>query len=111
MNTALTLTATVLSLAVFSLFASNIMAGDAAKETPDLVYTCKCGKGCDCNDISFEKGKCPCGKKLGKYSIFKIEGDVAIVCACGGGCECDYNESEGTCSCGLGVKKVKLNEQ
>ena len=108
MKTILKTAAASLALSVFLFLAGSVFAEQPAGGNPDFIYTCKCGKSCNCNAVTTQKGKCPCGKKLQKNSVLKIEEDKALVCACGGGCECDYNESEGTCSCGLPVNEISL---
>ena len=108
MKTVLKLTSAILVLAAYFFVAGSVFAEQPAGDSPDFIYTCKCGKSCDCNAVTTQKGKCPCGKKLQRNSVLKIEGDKAIVCACGGGCECDYNEGDGSCSCGLPVNEISL---
>ncbi len=109
MKTIVQLTVTAFLLNVFFLAPGSIVFQVLAEDAPQFIYTCACGKKCDCNTVATKPGKCPCGKKLAKSNILKIEGDKAIVCDCGGGCVCDLSDSDsGNCSCDLPVGEVSL---
>jgi hypothetical protein len=81
----------------------------ANTDRQDVIYSCDCGSGCNCNSVSTQPGKCACGKELKWGHVLKIEGDEALLCQCEEGCECSLSESDPTkCACGNDVKRVKL---
>ncbi|HIJ82462.1 MAG TPA: hypothetical protein HPP76_12215 [Desulfuromonadales bacterium] len=117
---------------MITLFAASLVLvavfAFADKELPvfkkgDSVYVCTCGDGCDCKTMSRNKGKCSCGKALGKGEVTSVEGDKSVVkvdgkefnlnnkakyaCGCGEACTCGtISQKPGKCSCGSEMKKV-----
>ena len=109
MKTILKFAAACLFPALFFLAAGNLIAVEKSKDTPKFVYTCDCGKKCDCDTVATQPGKCPCGKELRENNILKIDGDKAIVCDCGGGCVCALHDTDPiSCSCGAPLDEVSL---
>ncbi len=85
------------------------VAADDTKDSPQYIYTCDCGKKCDCNTVATSPGKCPCGKELRENNIIKLDGDQAVVCDCGGGCVCGLSDTDPQlCSCGVPLNEVSL---
>lgn len=92
-------------VATWFVLAAGMLMADSKEQ---YLYTCKCGKKCDCNTVETQPGKCPCGKKLKENYILGINGDEAIVCDCGG-CVCDLSDTDPEmCSCGLPVNEISL---
>ena len=102
---------TYLGILFFSLLVIGIgtMQSTAADtERHDVLYTCDCGAGCDCNTVSTTPGKCKCGKEMKWGHVLKIEGNEAILCTCGEGCQCGGLDAKdpSKCVCGMPVKRV-----
>ncbi|WP_020677445.1 hypothetical protein [Geopsychrobacter electrodiphilus] len=75
----------------------------------DVLYSCACGAGCDCNTVSTKPGTCRCGKPLEWGHVVRVEGDVALVCTCAEGCTCKQDAADpGKCGCGKPLKRVSL---
>lgn len=99
------------------LFSYGCVAQQPAAMTPpadqtnrtDVLYTCACGAGCDCNTVNTQPGTCRCGKPLEWGHVVRVEGDHAMVCTCAEGCTCKQDASDPTkCGCGKTLKQVNL---
>lgn len=76
----------------------------------DVLYTCACGDGCDCNSVSTAPGSCRCGKPMAWGHVVKVEGNEALVCNCAEGCNCKQDAADPTkCACGKPLKRVDLS--
>lgn len=75
----------------------------------DVLYTCACGDGCNCNSMSKEPGNCSCGKPMAWGHVIKVEGDDALLCTCAEGCKCSIDPNDPSkCGCGEPVKRVSM---
>ena len=86
------------------------MAPAAAQgERADVLYSCACGGGCDCNSVSKTPGNCRCGKPMAWGHVVKVEGNEALLCTCAEGCSCKQDAAKPThCACGKPLKRVNL---
>jgi len=86
------------------------MAPAAAQgERADVLYSCACGGGCDCNSVSKTPGNCRCGKPMEWGHVVKVEGNEALLCTCAEGCSCKQDAANPThCACGKPLKRVNL---
>ncbi|MGK2904981.1 MAG: hypothetical protein ACSLFH_01355 [Desulfuromonadales bacterium] len=86
------------------------MASAASQgERMDVLYSCACGDGCDCNSVSKTPGNCRCGKPMAWGHVVKVEGNEALLCTCGEGCMCQQDAANPTqCGCGNPLKRVNL---
>ena len=83
-------------------------AGAEATRT-DVLYSCACGGGCDCNSVSTKPGNCRCGKPMEWGHVVKVEGNEALLCTCAEGCTCKQDPVNPTlCGCGKPLKRVNL---
>ena len=103
----------LLLFSALALTVSLLHTAPATAETDtdrqDLLYTCACGKSCDCGTVSTKPGKCSCGKEMRESHVLKVEGNEAIVCTCGGGCKCALENNDSTqCGCGKTVERINL---
>lgn len=97
--------ASVLILLFFSILAVLVGASDKTK----VYYICNCKDDCQCNTISKESGKCPCGTDLAAMHLLAIEKDKAVFCRCGAECTCERSQDDpNKCGCGKPVKYVSL---
>ena len=86
-----------------------VAQADAQDVRNDVLYTCACGAGCDCNSVSKTPGNCRCGKPLAWGHVVKVEGSEALLCSCGEGCSCKQDAANPTqCACGKPLKRVNL---
>jgi len=86
----------------------EVMAADATRA--DVLYSCACGDGCDCNSVSTKPGNCRCGKPMAWGHVVKVEGSEALVCRCAEGCNCKQDAADPTkCGCGKPLKRVDLS--
>lgn len=84
------------------------MAADASRA--DVIYTCACDDGCDCNSVGTSPGNCRCGKPMAWGHVVKVEGNEALVCNCAEGCTCKQDAADPTkCACGKPLKRVDLS--
>jgi hypothetical protein len=75
----------------------------------DVLYSCACGGGCDCNSVSTVPGNCRCGKPMEWGHVVKVEGNEALLCTCAEGCTCKQDPANPTlCGCGKPLKRVNL---
>lgn len=102
----------VLSVAVLLLLAGCASMGLSKTETArtDVLYTCNCGPGCQCNTVSTTPGKCACGNDLKWGHVLQVEGSEAVLCRCEKGCRCQGLDTQDPtkCACGQPVKRVDL---
>lgn len=86
------------------------MAATASQgERKDVLYTCACGAGCDCNSVSTTPGNCRCGKPMAWGHVVKVEGNQALLCTCAEGCACKQDPANpAQCACGKPLKRVNL---
>lgn len=72
-----------------------------AAEAPKTVYICGCGPAANCNAVSEQPGKAPCGMPLIEKQVLKEDAENYYVCACPEGCKCGLNAADPTkCACG-----------
>jgi hypothetical protein len=75
----------------------------------DVLYSCDCGAGCDCNSVSKIAGNCRCGKPMAWGHVVKVEGNEALLCTCGEGCTCQQDAANpDQCAGGKPLKRVNL---
>jgi hypothetical protein len=80
-----------------------------AETRHDVLYTCDCGKQCNCNSVSTKPGNCSCGKPMVWGHVVKVEGNEALLCTCAEGCKCQQDANDPSkCSCGKPLKRVSL---
>ncbi len=100
----------LLVVALSALMLSAVLDAVKADEArQDVLYSCNCGKECNCNSVSTQPGDCKCGKPMKWGHVLKIDGTVASVCTCAEGCKCGLDPNDPTkCGCGNPVKKIDL---
>jgi len=101
-------------LGLFVVGAVQSLADDSAgKEVSrqDVIYSCACGEGCNCDTVSTTPGNCRCGKPMAWGHVVKSEGDDVLVCTCAEGCACKLDADDPTkCACGNPLKRISLKD-
>ena len=89
--------------------AGEMTQADVQDTRSDVLYSCACGGGCECNSVSTKAGNCRCGKPMEWGHVVKVEEDEALVCLCAEGCACKQDVTDPTkCACGKPLKRVNL---
>src|SRR5512139_1036595 len=104
-------TAKIILVMAVSVFLLSAIIVSAKTEEPrqDVLYSCDCGKDCNCNSVSTKPGNCKCNKPMKWGHVLKIEGDEALVCTCAEGCKCSLDPKDPSkCGCGQSVKRISL---
>jgi len=100
----------LMTIALSVLMVGAVMvAADADESRQNVLYSCNCGKECNCNSVSIKPEDCKCGKPMKWGHILRIEENEALICTCAEGCKCNLDPKDSTkCGCGNQVKKVNL---
>ncbi len=91
-------------LAIFSLsYLLHFSDVDAGKNKK--IFTCYCGRTCECNFEADKFGKCVCGDNLFPSDRRPAE-TSKYVCGCGEECKCgSISDKEGNCVCSKPMKE------
>jgi hypothetical protein len=76
---------------------------DAGKKK---IFTCNCGRTCECNFEADKFGKCVCGENLFPSDRRPAE-TSKYICGCGEECKCgSISDKDGNCVCGKPMKEA-----
>lgn len=91
-------------LALGSVTAQSTVSSDGSQ---DVLYSCNCGPGCECNAVSNKPGNCPCGVPMQEGNVIKEGEKGTALCQCGNGCKCGMSKDDpAKCACGKELKRV-----